>query len=749
MAGILVAILVGWLLVPDASLLSFAHQDAVEGVPASENIKAPYDLEIVDHDRTQGLREDAVARVPSVWDLQASGPERRAEAISRAFAAARAARGGPTAASEPGRAAFAAGLGVPVSAAEYAPIEASELSRDVEEAFRHLALAVGGGLIVGELSELDADRSAGITLRRSHGNEELRRDGELDSIIDLAEARRLARRRGPAILAERADSLTHELPHDLATILVQLAARLVEPSLLPDRAETELRRADARLSVKPVTLSIKKGEMVIRDGERVVRRHLLVFEALRQSNRTSSLMTAVAGGALLFGIMVTIGGGIAGRVGSRRVSLQARDMTFLATLFLAGLAVTRLFLAVGRTLHDSHPNLALNTFLFLLPLAAGTMMVRLVQGVKAALLFAAISSLMLGLLADGDRLISLYAMVGSVSAIAAIGHISARSNFIGAGVQVGLVQAGCAVGIALLANHAWPTMLTATLAAFIGGVLAGLTTLAMTPLVEWAFGYTTDLQLLELANLNHPALKELIVQAPGSYHHSIIVGALVEAAAESIGANSLLARVMAYYHDLGKGCNPAYFVENQRSRDNPHDKLKPSMSAMIIRRHVTDGLELARRHKLGEPILAGIAQHHGTTLIHFFFHRAREQAEDADQISEAEYRYPGQKPQTREAALVMLGDSIEAASRSLQETSPARLQGLVNRIISAKFTDGQLEECDLTLRDLHTIAKAFQRVLGSIYHHRPEYPDLHPTPGGRSQGEATSEAPDNFRRLGL
>ena len=240
------------------------------------------------------------------------------------------------------------------------------------------------------------------------------------------------------------------------------------------------------------------------------------------------------------------------------------------------------------------------------------------------------------------------------------------------------------------------------------------------------------------------------MQAPGSYHHSIIVGALVEAAAESVNANSLLARVMAYYHDLGKGCNPGYFVENQRQAHNPHDKLKPSMSAMIIRRHVTDGLELARKHRLGAPILAGIAQHHGTTLIHFFYHRAKEQAQDGDTVNEADYRYPGQKPQSREAALVMLGDSIEAASRSMQETTPSRLQGLVNRIISSKFTDGQLEECDLTLRDLHTIAKSFSRVLNSIYHHRPEYPDQAPRrPASEAMAAADAGEAEGLRRLGL
>ena len=268
--------------------------------------------------------------------------------------------------------------------------------------------------------------------------------------------------------------------------------------------------------------------------------------------------------------------------------------------------------------------------------------------------------------------------------------------------------------------------------AFGSGILSAALALSIMPIVEFVFRYTTELKLLELANLNHPALKKLLVEAPGSYHHSIMVGALVEAA-EEIGANSLLARVMAYYHDLGKGRNAPYFIENQREGINPHNKLKASMSAMIIKRHVTDGIEIAKRHKLGEPILAGIAQHHGTTLIQYFYRKAQEECEEGQTVTENEFRYPGPKPQTREAGLLMIGDSIEAAVRTLPNPTPARLQGLVNKMINLKFTDGQLDECDLTLKDLHLMAKAFMRILTSIYHKRIEYPDMAASAQGKKE----------------
>jgi hypothetical protein len=333
-------------------------------------------------------------------------------------------------------------------------------------------------------------------------------------------------------------------------------------------------------------------------------------------------------------------------------------------------------------------------------------------------------------------------------------------------VLVGAAQAGLAIALLLLdAQVSIVVYLAAVGAALVSGVLAAIVALAMTSVVETLFDYSTDLKLLELANLNHPALKELIVQAPGSYHHSIIVGSLVEAAAEAVGANPLLARVMAYYHDLGKGCNPGYFIENQRGGQNPHAKLKPSMSAMIIRRHVTDGIEIAKRYGLGEQILNAVIEHHGTTLIHYFFEKAKENQSNGTMPAESDYRYPGRKPQSRETAIVMLGDSVEAASRSLPEPTPARLQGLVNRIINLKFTDGQLDECDLTLKDLHLIAKAFTRILNSIYHERPEYPGLlTDITGKRQNGDSDSkpprpaesgdpsveeDRPDNIRRLGL
>ena len=261
--------------------------------------------------------------------------------------------------------------------------------------------------------------------------------------------------------------------------------------------------------------------------------------------------------------------------------------------------------------------------------------------------------------------------------------------------------------------------------AIVGGVLAAFVASGVTPLVEYFGGYVTDMRLIEMATLDHPLLKELSIQAPGTWNHSMVMGMMVEAGAESIGANPVVCRVGAYFHDVGKIKKPLYFVENQAAGENRHDKLSPSMSSLIIRSHVKEGIELARKHGLPKVIEDMIPQHHGTNRIEYFYEKARKEAEesgrDESSIDENLYRYPGPKPQSREAGLLMLADGIEAAARTVPEPTLDRIQGLVQKQMNKIFASGELEESDLTLRDLHLIAKAFTRILNGIYHQRIAY----------------------------
>ncbi|HUB08326.1 MAG TPA: HDIG domain-containing protein, partial [Myxococcales bacterium] len=279
---------------------------------------------------------------------------------------------------------------------------------------------------------------------------------------------------------------------------------------------------------------------------------------------------------------------------------------------------------------------------------------------------------------------------------------------------LGLV--GC---FALFGGRVWsPGAAAEAMAAATGGALfTPLLVLAVLPLAEGMFGYTTDLRLLDLANLNHPALKELIVKAPGTYHHSIVLGALAEAAAEAVGANALLAKVSAYYHDLGKGKNPLCFGENQKGQ-NRHDQLSPEDSAALIRQHVQDGVDLGRQYKLPRVVLDVIPQHHGTRLVGQFFQKAVEQRGAG--VDDGPFRYAGPKPQSREAAVVMIADGVEAASRILPQAAPGDLADLVRSVIDSVVGDGQLDECDLTLRDLSQLAGNLTQTLQALHQARPE-----------------------------
>jgi len=239
---------------------------------------------------------------------------------------------------------------------------------------------------------------------------------------------------------------------------------------------------------------------------------------------------------------------------------------------------------------------------------------------------------------------------------------------------------------------------------------------------EKVFKVTTDLTLLELSDFNHPLLKELSSKAPGTFHHSIIMGNLSEAAAESIGANSILARVGCYYHDIGKMSKPQFFIENQLDQNNKHNELNPTMSTKIIISHVRDGIEMAKKHKLPQQIIDFIPMHHGTTLVAYFYDKA--QSSSKEEISDQTYRYPGPKPQTKETGIVMLADAIEASTRTIEEPSPQKLENNIREVIRRRFMEGELDECDLTLKDLTKIKDSFLKILVGIHHHRLKYPDM-------------------------
>jgi putative nucleotidyltransferase with HDIG domain len=730
-----IAVAAGWLLAPAA-----AHRlpgpDAL-GTPAPATIKADRDYDVVDgeatarrqaeaaaavrpvHDHEDGAADEAAARVHAAFDLMRDeeqalrdgGPELREArdllALERRYLAQ--------------RGAFVSRLQVQVRDEDLATLASARFSVAVERELALLAQRGLSGLVVEDRKLLPTDRDHAFVVRTFRGGalQGERVVTDLALVRDLSTARdEVARTAGARLDGERPP---------VRAAVHRLAVAMVRPTLTYDQAETERRRADAAARVKPVVVPVKRGEKIIGDGERIEQRHLLVFDGIRAQRQGEDLTRVRLGGAALVALLVSLLWRFARR-NLPRFRPARRDAALLALLLVGSLALGFVGFAVGDALHERFPLLGANALYYLVPFAAGAMIVRQVMAAETALLFALAVGLVAGLLAGQSIAYALFATLTSLAAAGLVQGSRDRAGLFRAGVGVGLVGAAVVTALGLYGDRPGGEVLLAAAAALVSGaVLLPVAVVGVLPAVEGAFGYVTDVKLLELANLNHPALKELIVQAPGTYHHSILMGSLVEAAAQSIGANPLLARVCAYYHDLGKIRNPLFFAENQRSGDSRHDALAPSMSALIIKRHVTDGLELARHWRLPRVVQDTIAQHHGTRLVGYFWAKAlqRGSGEDAGRaaaVDEALFRYPGPKPQTREAALVMMADACEASSRALDEPTEDALRALVSKRINEIFGEGQLDDCELNLKDLTAVAGALVRALGAIYHTRPVYP---------------------------
>ena len=589
--------------------------------------------------------------------------------------------------------------------------------------------------IVGNLELFQSERERGIVVRDLVSQKETTLT-DLSSVIGLDEAQQL--------LSSRLKDI-EGFSSRQRKVLDAILKKELRPSLTFNKNETEARKQQARDAVKPVLFQVKKGEMIVREGARVTEEQIKKLKALREMGSDTSTLRTAAG--LLVSILILVFATHRfARQNIRKYHPKNRDLLFLVSSLIGLFVLIKIAIFISTALESAFPYIDSSSYFYLFPFAVGAMLVRIVLNSEVAFVFALLSSLFLGVLFGNSLLITFYALVSSLTGAHWVKQCKQRTTLYYAGLRISLMNVLVILGVHLMAGRAFDMQLLYKLGfGLAGGFFCAVIVTGTIPLVEYLFKYTTDIKLLELANMNNPLLRELMVQAPGTYHHSIIVGNLVESAAETINANPLLARVAAYYHDVGKIRKPLYFVENIRGVENKHDKLAPSMSALILMSHVKDGVEMAREHKLGDPLVDIIREHHGTALIKFFFDKAKSK-EDADvqQVDERDYRYPGPKPQTREAALIMLADAVEAASRTLTDSSPARIQGLVQKIINNIFIDGQLDECELTLKDLHNIAKSFNRVLAGIFHNRIDYPEpayKEKDPTKRKTGEDTNREP--------
>jgi putative nucleotidyltransferase with HDIG domain len=507
-------------------------------------------------------------------------------------------------------------------------------------------------------------------------------------------------------------------------ILINYIQELIQPNITLNRRETEERRRQAAESVPPAQYMIKSGEMIVREGERINAQTLMKLEGLRMSVRKSSmLINGIGAGALVLCLVMSAYMVYSNPLG-QRPAITNKHLVFTGTILIVFMIMAAGSEALARSLISSNPfAVPLESMLFGIPLASGAMIIGMFMGFEAAVLFSMVLAACTALLFQNRLEVCIYFMINGIMAAYWTQTCRERRIFITTGLKLGLVNLGMVTAIHILTSEFIPThLLWNFIFAVIGGISVGIVTAGLVPLLEIGFGYTTDITLLELSNLDQPILRRLMMEAPGTYHHSVIVGSMVEVAAAEIGANPLLAKVCGYFHDIGKIKKPLYFIENQVNTRNRHDKLAPSMSALILMSHIKEGVEIARQHKLGEAIIDTIRQHHGTSLIQFFYEKAKTKR-GAENVAIEDFRYPGPLPQTREAGLVMLADVVEASSRTLTNPTPSRIQGHVQKIINSIFSEGQLDNCELTLKDLHKIAKSFIQILNGIHHHRVDYPE--------------------------
>lgn len=711
--------------------LSYSYR---AGDKAVRDITSPISFEIVDEVSTEDKRRIAENAIPLIFDHDRSVFEETYNRIYSGFRRMRDevrqvewqrddfAREEQVRSFFQFKPAFESAVGRPVSDRHFEWLVQQKFSPRLENLLVEILESWAGYKTVEGIDRLIPGQIKTVTVR------ELSRGGTgRETVFATREVRDLLREED--FNPERVQGLKG-LPGSEQRIVINFARALLTPNITLNKQEMEVRKQRARDQVLPVVIAIKRNQVIVPEGSVIQPIHATLLREIEnhRSHRNRNFTALMS--ALLIVTFVLVSFSYLRRFTLNRVRVESKDIAIMGAVTLIVVTITKIFIflmnaALANRFGAMLPEAAL---LFAAPVAAGAMLTGLLI-VSGELVwgFVIFLAAILGLMLDMNMSFVLVTIVGGLAAARGVYGCKTRNDIYKAGLRAGLVNALMIALVLTVERFGEQTFLLELAwcvpAGMLAGILSSLVAMMLIPLLETLFNATTDVKLLELSNLNHPLLKEMVVKAPGTYHHSLVVGSMVESAAEEIGANPLLAKVMSYYHDIGKTEHAAYFIENQKPGQNPHDHLSPHMSKTILIAHVKDGVELGMQHKLGKPIIDGIVQHHGTTLIAFFYNRALEaQDESIDHVSEEEFRYPGPRPQFREAALIMLADSIEAASRSLDEPTPVRLQNIVKNIIQRKFMDGQLDECNLTLKDLTHIEEAFIRILLGIYHQRIDYP---------------------------
>lgn len=480
---------------------------------------------------------------------------------------------------------------------------------------------------------------------------------------------------------------------------------VVEPNFFYDKEKTDELIKETLKQVPPVM--IKKNQIVVSEGEPVTAHQLELLGTLGLlSDSASALYIYIALGVLVIIVMYLQYGYIHKYYPA--INKEFSKIVMISILNVFPVILARLFGMMSN---------------YIIPLACMPMLITLLLNYKISLVFSMLNVILIGGAVGFNPNIIILAILNVVLGGTLLRKMQQRNDILYSSITVAVLSSILTFSVGTLTTNNFMEILADSTFAAAGAILSGILTIGVLPFFESTFDIVTNAKLLELSNPNNPLLKKLLMEAPGTYHHSILVANLAELAAEQVGGNPLLARIGAYYHDVGKTKRPYFFRENQFGKKNPHDRLKPEVSSKIIISHVKDGSELAKEYNLPKTIHDFIVTHHGETLVKYFYLTVKNNSENPDEVKEEDFKYPGPKPMSKEQGIVMLADSTEAAVRSINEPTEEKIEKMVNNIIDDKLASGQLDNCDLTLRDISKIKKCFLKALNGIHHERIEYPD--------------------------
>jgi len=711
---------------------------------APQDIISPIDLTVEDTETTQKRREEAERAVLPVYTLDLNIYLNTEDKLRMFFSLGRDWAKTPAQMALPTRefaAILAEKTGIELDEQDLNLWRKTGFSPEMEVALSEsLRRLFERGILRSKALFLRGEAERGFIISQTTRPERL---VHIQDVLDLKEAREL--------LSQEMEKLS--LPPRTRQLLFELGSLLLSPNLNFNRVETDRRREEARARVETVYYRIKKGKVIIRKGDEVTPETVKLVALINQNLefRSGWGKNFLAHFCLFALLLITVWFYL------KNLLPQAEALNrflLIGTLLILSLLLNKISLSVAAIFSESArlPFLAeASSYNFAFPLQVGSLIISFLTVSHLALIYAILNSLLVGLILQADFYLMLYAFIGSLAAIYGLkfyGDYNRISTLRAGVMMVTPVNIFLALIIYLIRLPSGLSFefLGMIIMAIIGGLLNGALAFLLLPLFENGFRILTNARLIELTNSDLPIFRQMALEAPGSYHHSLIVSTLAEKAAEAIKVNPLLVRAGALYHDIGKMKRPEYFIENVPRNPRAHEELNPQLSALVIINHVKDGLELARKLRLPDKIKEIIAQHHGSSLVRYFYEKAKEKYDpELHRVGEESYRYLGPPPQSKEAALIMLADSVEAASRSLSSHDRDTLKRMIHEIFQKYVEDGQLDECDLSFKDLHKIANSFLDTLDAIYHPRLKYPsfDFEARKKSRRPQNKTNYGPNN------